>query len=27
MLQNGIDRSTVMQMTGLTEEGMAHIRH
>lgn len=27
MLQNGIDRSTVMKMTGLTEEDLAQIRH
>ncbi|ENX5190192.1 hypothetical protein ACFPSG_004950, partial [Salmonella enterica] len=24
---NGIDRSTVMKMTGLTENDLAHIRH
>ncbi|ECC2734445.1 Rpn family recombination-promoting nuclease/putative transposase, partial [Salmonella enterica] len=27
MLRNGIDRSTVMKMTGLTENDLAHIRH
>ncbi|EBP9312909.1 ISNCY family transposase, partial [Salmonella enterica] len=27
MLQNGIDRSTVMKMTGLTEDDLAQIRH
>ena len=27
MLQNGIDRNTVMKMTGLTEEELAQIRH
>lgn len=27
MLQNGIDRNTVMKMTGLTEDDLAHIRH
>lgn len=27
MLQNGIDRSTVMKMTGLTEDELAQIRH
>ncbi|CAM3617186.1 hypothetical protein SB6411_03202 [Klebsiella spallanzanii] len=27
MLQNGIDRSTVMKMTGLSEEDLAQIRH
>jgi predicted transposase/invertase (TIGR01784 family) len=27
MLQNGIDRNTVMKMTGLTEEDLAQIRH
>jgi len=27
MLQNGFDRSTVMTMTGLTEEDLAQIRH
>lgn len=27
MLQNGIDRSTVMKMTGLTEHDLAQIRH
>lgn len=25
--QDGIDRSTVMKMTGLTENDLAHIRH
>lgn len=27
MLQNGIDRNTVMKMTGLTEDDPAQIRH
>ncbi|EIB9818182.1 Rpn family recombination-promoting nuclease/putative transposase, partial [Salmonella enterica subsp. enterica serovar Teshie] len=27
MLQNGIDRNTVMTMTGLTEDDLAQIRH
>jgi len=27
MLQNGLDRSTVMSMTGLTEADLAQIRH
>lgn len=27
MLQNGIDRNTVMKMTGLTENDLAQIRH
>lgn len=27
MLQNGIDRSTVMKMTGLTEDDLTQIRH
>lgn len=27
MLQNGLDRSTVMSMTGLTEAELAQIRH
>jgi len=27
MLQNGIDRKTVMKMTGLTEDDLAQIRH
>lgn len=27
MLRSGIDRSTVMQMTGLTEDDLAQIRH
>ncbi|EEP4266616.1 Rpn family recombination-promoting nuclease/putative transposase, partial [Salmonella enterica subsp. enterica] len=27
MLQNGIDRSTVMKMTGLSEDDLAQIRH
>lgn len=27
MLQNGLDRSTVMKMTGLTEDDLAQIRH
>ena len=27
MLSSGIDRSTVMKMTGLTEEDLAQIRH
>lgn len=27
MLQNGIDRSTVMKMTGLTEDNLPQIRH
>ncbi len=27
MLQNGIDRSTVMKMTGLTEDDLAQLRH
>lgn len=27
MLQNGIDRSTVMKMTGPTEDDLAQIRH
>ncbi|MCE2004244.1 Rpn family recombination-promoting nuclease/putative transposase [Enterobacter asburiae] len=27
MLQNGIDRNTVMKMTGLSEDEMAKIRH
>lgn len=27
MLKNGIDRSTVMKMTGLTEDDLAQIRH
>lgn len=27
MLQNGIDRNTVMKMTGLTEDDTAQIRH
>ncbi|SMG61627.1 conserved hypothetical protein (putative transposase or invertase) [Cedecea sp. NFIX57] len=27
MLQNGIDSSTVMKMTGLTEDDLAQIRH
>ena len=27
MLQNGIDRNTVMKMTGLTEDDLAQIRH
>ena len=27
MLQNGLDRNIVMQMTGLTEDDLAHIRH
>ena len=27
MLQNGIDRNTVMKMTGLTEDDLAEIRH
>ncbi|PAZ29078.1 ISNCY family transposase, partial [Escherichia coli] len=27
MLQNGLDRNTVMKMTGLTEDDLAQIRH
>ena len=27
MLQNGIDRNTVMKMTDLTEDDLAQIRH
>jgi len=27
MLQNDIDRNTVMKMTGLTEDDLAQIRH
>ena len=27
MLQNGIDRNTVMKMTGMTEDDLAQIRH
>ncbi|HHU4123187.1 TPA: ISNCY family transposase, partial [Raoultella ornithinolytica] len=27
MLRSGIDRSTVMKMTGLTEDDLAQIRH
>ena len=27
MLQNGIDRNTVMKMTGLTEDDLAQIQH
>lgn len=27
MLKNGIDRNTVMKMTGLTEDDLAQIRH
>ncbi|EDV3838835.1 Rpn family recombination-promoting nuclease/putative transposase, partial [Salmonella enterica subsp. diarizonae] len=27
MLQNGIDRNTVMKMTGLTEDDLAQISH
>lgn len=27
MLQNGIDRNTVMAMTGLAEEDLQHITH
>ena len=27
MLQNGLDRITVMKMTGLTEDDLAQIRH
>lgn len=27
MLQSGIDRNTVMKMTGLTEDELAQIRH
>ncbi len=27
MLQNGIDRNTVMKMTGLSEDDLAQIRH
>ncbi|HAF2131356.1 TPA: hypothetical protein G9F27_005725 [Salmonella enterica] len=27
MLHNGIDRNTVMKMTGLTEDDLAQIRH
>ncbi|WP_422732742.1 Rpn family recombination-promoting nuclease/putative transposase [Pantoea agglomerans] len=27
MLQNGIDRNTVMKMTGLSEDELAQIRH
>ncbi|EBX1067373.1 ISNCY family transposase, partial [Salmonella enterica subsp. enterica serovar Oranienburg] len=27
MLQNGIDRNTVMKMTGLTEDDLTQIRH
>lgn len=27
MLQNGIDRNTVMKITGLTEDDLAQIRH
>lgn len=27
MLQNGIDRNTVMKMTGITEDNLAQIRH
>ncbi|MBD8212662.1 Rpn family recombination-promoting nuclease/putative transposase, partial [Erwinia persicina] len=27
MLQNGMDRNTVMKMTDLTEDDLAHIRH
>ncbi|EAX3254751.1 ISNCY family transposase, partial [Salmonella enterica] len=27
MLQNGLDRSTVMKMTGLTAENLDQIRH
>lgn len=27
MLQNGIDRKTIMKMTGLTEDDLAQIRH
>jgi predicted transposase/invertase (TIGR01784 family) len=27
MLENGIDRNTVMKMTGLTEDDLAQIRH
>lgn len=26
-VQNGIDRNTVMKMTGLTEDDLAQIRH
>lgn len=27
MLQNGIDRNTVMKMTGLTQDDLAQFRH
>ncbi|EIP0100176.1 ISNCY family transposase, partial [Salmonella enterica subsp. enterica serovar Wangata] len=27
MLRNGIERNTVMKMTGLTEDDLAQIRH
>lgn len=27
MLQNGIDRNTIIKMTGLTEDDLAQIRH
>ncbi|KYP87293.1 hypothetical protein WB91_21885 [bacteria symbiont BFo1 of Frankliniella occidentalis] len=27
MLQNGIDRSSVIKMTGLTEDDLAQLRH
>ncbi len=27
MLQNGLDRDTVMKMTGLTDEELSQIRH
>ena len=27
MLQNGLDRNTVMKMTGLSEDELAQIRH
>lgn len=27
MLQNGVDRTTVMKMTGLTEDDLMQIRH
>ncbi|HDL7647547.1 TPA: Rpn family recombination-promoting nuclease/putative transposase, partial [Yersinia enterocolitica] len=27
MLQNGLDRTTVMKMTGLSEDDLAQIRH
>lgn len=27
MLQNGLDRNTVMKMTGLSEDDLAQIRH